>query len=60
MGCRLFWWGTRRSIRQEAAKYPGTESLPITYVHASEAVGMDESPLTPIRKKKGFFDQGGL
>jgi phosphate acyltransferase len=44
--------GDEKIVRQEVAKYPGTESLPITYVHASEAVGMDESPLTPIRKKK--------
>jgi glycerol-3-phosphate acyltransferase PlsX len=34
------------------ARHPGSDSLPLTVVHASEAVGMDESPLTPIRKKK--------
>jgi glycerol-3-phosphate acyltransferase PlsX len=44
--------GDEKIIRQEAALYPGSESLPLTFVHASEAVGMDESPLTPIRKKK--------
>jgi len=44
--------GDETVVRREAAKIPGAESLPITYVHASEAVGMDESPLTPIRKKK--------
>jgi glycerol-3-phosphate acyltransferase PlsX len=44
--------GEEKTIRQEAAKYPDSESLPITFVHASEVVGMDESPLTPIRKKK--------
>ena len=44
--------GDEKIVRQEVAKYPGTDSLPLTYVHASEAVGMDESPLTPIRKKK--------
>jgi len=44
--------GEEKTIRQEAVKYPDSESLPLTFVHASEVVGMDESPLTPIRKKK--------
>jgi len=44
--------GEEKTIRQEAAKYEGSGSLPLTFAHASEAVGMDESPLTPIRKKK--------
>ncbi|MBI5968946.1 MAG: phosphate acyltransferase PlsX [Deltaproteobacteria bacterium] len=44
--------GEEKTIRQEAGKYPGSNSLPLTFVHASEAVGMDESPLTAIRKKK--------
>jgi len=39
-------------VRKEMARHPGSDSLPLTVVHASEAVGMDESPLTPIRKKK--------
>jgi glycerol-3-phosphate acyltransferase PlsX len=44
--------GEEKTIRQEAGKYPDIKSLPLTFVHASEVVGMDESPLTPIRKKK--------
>ncbi len=44
--------GDEQVVRREVAKYHGTESLPLTYVHSSEAVGMDESPLTPIRRKK--------
>ena len=44
--------GEEKTIRQEAAMVPGSDSLPLTFVHASEAVGMDESPLTAIRKKK--------
>ncbi|MFH1758049.1 MAG: phosphate acyltransferase PlsX [Pseudomonadota bacterium] len=44
--------GEEKAIRQEAAMIPGSDSLPLTFVHASEVVGMDESPLTPIRKKK--------
>jgi len=44
--------GEEKKIRQEAGKYPESNSLPLTFVHASEAVGMDESPLTAIRRKK--------
>ena len=44
--------GNQEAVRKEMARYPGSDSLPLTVVHASEAVGMDESPLTPIRKKK--------
>jgi glycerol-3-phosphate acyltransferase PlsX len=44
--------GDQEVVRKEIARHPGADSLPLTVVHASEAVGMDESPLTPIRKKK--------
>jgi glycerol-3-phosphate acyltransferase PlsX len=44
--------GDQEIVRKEIARHPGADSLPLTVVHASEAVGMDESPLTPIRKKK--------
>ncbi len=44
--------GDQEMVRKELARHPGSDSLPLTVVHASEAVGMDESPLTPIRKKK--------
>jgi glycerol-3-phosphate acyltransferase PlsX len=44
--------GEEKTIRKEAERYAGSGSLPLTFVHASEVVGMDESPLTPIRKKK--------
>lgn len=44
--------GDQEVIRKELSRYPGSDSLPLTLAHASEAVGMDESPLTPIRKKK--------
>ncbi len=44
--------GDEAVVRREAGKYPGSDSLPITFAHAPETVGMDESPLTPIRKKK--------
>ena len=44
--------GEEKILCQEAARYQGSDSLPLTFVHASEVVGMDESPLTPIRKKK--------
>ena len=44
--------GDEKIIRQETARFSDSDSLPLTYYHASEAVGMDESPMTPIRKKK--------
>jgi glycerol-3-phosphate acyltransferase PlsX len=44
--------GDQKVVRGEIARHPGSDSLPLTVVHASEAVGMDESPLTPIRRKK--------
>jgi len=44
--------GDEKVVRAEMARHPGSDSLPLTVVHASEAVAMDESPLTPIRKKK--------
>ncbi len=44
--------GDEKITRREAQRFSGSGSLPVSYAHASEAVGMDESPLTPIRKKK--------
>jgi glycerol-3-phosphate acyltransferase PlsX len=44
--------GDQRILQEALGRYPGSSSLPLTITHASEAVGMDESPLTPIRKKK--------
>ncbi len=44
--------GDQEAVRKEIARHPGNDSLPLTVVHASEAVAMDESPLSPIRKKK--------
>lgn len=43
--------GDEQVLRKELAqkKYPASK---ITVVHASEVVGMDESPMTAIRKKK--------
>src|SRR3974377_1701915 len=44
--------GDEKAVREELARYPGSDSLPLTLAHALEGVVMDESPLTPIRKKK--------
>ncbi len=43
--------GDEQVLRKELAqkKYPASK---ITVVHASEVIGMDESPMTAIRKKK--------
>ncbi len=44
--------GDEKAVRRELAGHDGTGSLPLEVAHASEVVGMDESPLAPIRKKK--------
>jgi glycerol-3-phosphate acyltransferase PlsX len=44
--------GDQEAVRREITRHSGSDSLPLTVAHASEAVAMDESPLTPIRKKK--------
>lgn len=44
--------GSEELIQKEMKKYPESASLPLSIFHASETVGMDEAPLTPIRKKK--------
>jgi glycerol-3-phosphate acyltransferase PlsX len=44
--------GDQEAVRREIARHSGSDSLPLTVAHASEAVAMDESPLAPIRKKK--------
>ena len=52
--------GDQKAVREELARYPGSDSLPLTVVHASEAVGMDESPADPHPEKEGLFHQSGL
>ncbi len=44
--------GDQEKIQPLVGGFPGSKELPLTLVHASEVVGMDESPLTAIRKKK--------
>jgi len=44
--------GEEKAIRPAAERFGGMDSLPLTFVQASEVVGMDESPMTAIRKKK--------
>ena len=46
--------GEEKTLRQEAEKYPDSKSLPLTFVHASEVVGMDESPYADP-EKEGLF-----
>jgi len=50
-GAHLILVGRRNEIEAELAKH-GARGLPIEIVHASEAVGMDESPVTAFRRKK--------
>ena len=44
--------GEEKATRREAERCGGSDSLPLTFIQASEVVGMDESPLAAIRKKK--------
>ena len=50
-GAHLILVGRRNEIEAELAKH-GARGLSIEIVHASEAVGMDESPVTAFRRKK--------
>ena len=50
-GAHLILVGRRDAIEAELAKHRAA-GLPIEIVHASEAVSMDESPVTAFRRKK--------
>src|SRR5437867_4252350 len=50
-GAKLIRVGRRNEIEVELAKHRAG-GLPIEIVHASEAVGMDDSPVTAFRRKK--------
>ncbi len=50
-GAHLILVGRRDAIEPELAKHRA-RGLPIEIVHASEAVAMDESPVTAFRRKK--------
>lgn len=44
--------GDKDKIQTLKEHFPANKDLPISIAHASEVVGMDESPLAAIRKKK--------
>ncbi|MEI7900071.1 MAG: phosphate acyltransferase PlsX [bacterium] len=44
--------GDEAAIRAELVKYPKADQSRLKIVHAPELIGMDESPVTAIRKKK--------
>ena len=44
--------GEETVIRDELAKYPKADFSRLKVVHAPESIGMDESPVTAVRKKK--------
>jgi glycerol-3-phosphate acyltransferase PlsX len=44
--------GDEVAIRAELAKYPKADLSRLKVIHAPESIGMDESPVTAIRKKK--------
>jgi len=49
--CAVILVGDERAIARELEKWPPTTGL-LEIVHAEEVVGMDEAPVTPIRKKR--------
>ena len=44
--------GDETAIRAELVKYPKADLSRLKVIHAPESIGMDESPVTAIRKKK--------
>lgn len=48
----IFMVGDEVAIRAELAKYPKADLSRLKVIHAPESIGMDESPVTAIRKKK--------
>jgi fatty acid/phospholipid synthesis protein PlsX len=52
--------GPEETIRAELARYPFSRSLPITVVHASEVIGMDDKALQAVRAKRDSSMRVGL
>lgn len=44
--------GDEEKIKTLVCQHPQSAALPISFVHASEVIGMEESPLAALRKKK--------
>jgi len=51
LGSHVILVGQREQVDRELSRH-GALDLPISVVHASEAVGMDEPPATALRRKK--------
>jgi len=51
LGIRVVLVGQQEAIEREISR-SGAEGLPLSVVHATEAVAMDESPVAALRKKK--------
>jgi glycerol-3-phosphate acyltransferase PlsX len=52
--------GPEETIRAELARYPFSRSLPITIVHASEVIGMEDKALQAVRAKRDSSMRVGL
>jgi glycerol-3-phosphate acyltransferase PlsX len=52
--------GPEETIRAELARYPFSRSLPITVVHASEVIGMEDKALQAVRAKRDSSMRVGL
>lgn len=50
-GCSVVLVGDEAGIRREIEAL-GATTVPLTILHAEEVVGMDEPPITPIRRKR--------
>lgn len=51
LGVEIILVGDEKEVGKELSKHP-VQALPISIVHASQRVGMDESPSSVIRKKR--------
>ncbi|HEX2466016.1 MAG TPA: phosphate acyltransferase PlsX, partial [Thermoanaerobaculia bacterium] len=49
--CSILLVGDEAIVRRELGRWPAPPEGRLEIVHADEVVGMDESPVTPIRKK---------
>jgi len=44
--------GDEGRVREELARWPKVDNSKLEIVHAAQSIGMDESPVTAVRKKK--------
>src|ERR1700735_5588395 len=52
--------GPEPGLRAELTRYPAADGLPITVVHASEVIGMDDKAVQAVRAKRDSSMRVGL